>query len=109
MKIRTKTTDQGRKDREAWKPVFALLPAKVNDGDWRWLEMVEIREITQVVNRVAITTVQRRAPGSENFWPPFPFKTGEAPIVERRSNRARLDYPGITPEPRIERAQQTEK
>lgn len=101
MKIKTKTSSEAATAREAWKPLFALFPVKVDDGDWRWLEVVEYRELTTVRNHVCTTTIQRRAIGSDKFWPPYPFKAGEVATKERRANRG-LNYPHIEVEPRSE-------
>ncbi len=109
MKIRTSTLEQRQSD--AWVPVFAFMPVQVDDGDYRWLEIVERRELKTMQTRFGTQpcamTVQYRARGSSSFWPPYPFKAGEGNVLERvgerRSNRARVDNPYI------ERTQQTEK
>lgn len=97
MKIKTKTSAEAKADREEWKPLFALFPVKVDDGDWRWLEWVEYRELTTSREFVVSTTIQRRAMGAEKFWPPYPFKAGESRFEKKRANRD--NYPDVKPEP----------
>ena len=107
MKIKTDTIAQARARREAWKRKFALFPVKVADGRWCWLEMVEVREVSTCRNFVWLTTVQHRAIGSTEFFPPYPFRKGECangtlevpvssnPFIERQF-RDRRSHPEVT-------------
>lgn len=93
MKIKTDTITQARARREAWKRKFALFPVKFADGRWCWLEMVEVRELSNYNNYSFVwsRTIQHRAIGSTEFFPPYPWLAGDRNcisnpdmIVERR-------------------------
>lgn len=71
MKIRTKTAAERERDRAIWKPKFALFPTKVDDGDWRWLEWILVREVIVGAFPHRFHRNQHKAVDKVEFWPPL--------------------------------------
>lgn len=102
MRIKTLTIAEAKAARESWRRKFALFPVRVADGEWRWLEFVERRELSTVSHFVRAFTVQHRAPGAVDFYPPYPWLVGDGrnricnqdfEVEQRRSNRDRPEFP----------------
>jgi hypothetical protein len=101
MKIRTMTASERAEERKIWKPKFAIFPIKVDDGDWRWLEWVLVREVVTGEFPTSRLINQHKATDKPDFWPPYPWLPGDLCTSnegkeKRRKNRDRPEFPKST-------------